>query len=83
MRGKLNEQAGEAKALCERVTALEAELEGVYSSQSWRITAPLRASYRGFRWLLRNMRRIFQVLGWLGTGQFGRAGQALLPYYER
>jgi hypothetical protein len=35
------------------------------------------------QWLLRNTRRAFKLIGWLGTGQFGRAGQALLPYYER
>jgi len=71
------------EALRRRVTDLETELAAVYASTSWRITAPLRAAYRGLRWLLWNMRRIFKLLGWLGTGQFGRAGQALLPYYER
>jgi glycosyltransferase involved in cell wall biosynthesis len=80
---KLNRQAGEAKTLSQLVTALETELAAVYSSRSWRITAPLRASYRGPRWLLWNTLRLFKLLGWLGTGQFNRAGQALLPYYER
>jgi len=42
----------------------------------------LRTLHRGFRWLPRNTRRLFKLLGWLGTGQFTRAGQALLPYYE-
>ena len=42
--------------------------------------APLR---RGSRWLLRNTRRAFTLFSWLGTGQFARAGQALLPYYRR
>jgi len=37
----------------------------------------------GLQWLLRNTRRAFKLIGWLGTGQFGRAGQALLPYYRR
>ena len=35
------------------------------------------------QWLLRNTGRAFKLIGWLGTGQFGRAGQALLPYYKR
>jgi glycosyltransferase involved in cell wall biosynthesis len=43
----------------------------------------LRTLYRGLQWLLRNMRRIFKLLGWLATGQFSRAGNALLPYYQR
>ena len=73
----------EADKLRQRVTTLEARLGAVHSSYSWRITAPLRAGYRGLRWFLRNARRAFKLLGWLGTGQFTRAGQALLPYYTR
>jgi glycosyltransferase involved in cell wall biosynthesis len=69
--------------LSELVTALETELAAVYSSASWRITAPLRAWHRGPRWLLGHTRGLFKLIGWLGTGQFARAGQALLPYYER
>ena len=34
-------------------------------------------------WLLRNPRRAFKLLWWWGTGQFSRAGNALLPYYQR
>ena len=33
--------------------------------------------------MLRNIRRAFTLLWWLCTGQFTRAGQALLPYYRR
>lgn len=39
--------------------------------------------HRGLQWLLRNTRRAFKLLWWLATGQFSRAGQALLPYYQR
>jgi glycosyltransferase involved in cell wall biosynthesis/GT2 family glycosyltransferase len=46
-------------------------------------TNQLRGIYRGLRWLLQNMRRAFKLLWWLCTGQFTRAGQALLPYYLR
>ncbi len=34
-------------------------------------------------WIVQNTRRAFTLLGWLGTGQFTRAGNALLPYYQR
>ena len=78
-----NQWGDSTEALRRRVADLETELAAVYASISWRITAPLRVVYCGPRWLLRNMHRIFQLLGWLGTGQFGRVGQALLPYYER
>ncbi len=73
----------EADKLRQRVTTLEARLAAVHSSYSWRITAPLRAVYGRVRWFLRNARRMLKLLGWLGTGQFTRAGQALLPYYRR
>ena len=83
MTKKLDQQAGEAEMLRQRVTTLGTQLIAVYSSHSWRITAPLRVLYRGYRWFMRNTRRAFTLLGWLGTGQFTRAGQALLPYYQR
>ena len=83
MTKKLNQRVGEAEALHRRVTTLETQLESVYSSFSWRITAPVRAVYCGLQWLLRNTRRAFKLLAWLCTGQFTRAGQALLPYYRR
>jgi len=34
-------------------------------------------------WLLRNPRRAFILLWWRGIEQFSRAGNALLPYYQR
>lgn len=83
MTKELDQRAGEAEVLRQQVTTLETQLVAVYSSLSWRITAPLRAVYRGLQWLLHNTRRAFTLLGWLGTGQFARAGRALLPYYQR
>ena len=80
---ELNERVGEAKALRQRVTSLEARLAGVYASRSWRITGPLRAVSRGLRWLLRNTRRALMLVWWLSTGQFRRAAKASLPYYQR
>ena len=78
-----NQWVSETEALRRRVTTLESELAAVYLSLSWRVTAPLRGAYRGLQWLLRNTRRALKLLGWLCTGQFARAGQALLPYYRR
>jgi len=80
---ELNERVGEAKALRQRVTSLEARLAGVYASRSWRITGPLRAVSRCLRWLLRNTRRALMLAWWLSTGQFSRAAKASLPYYRR
>ena len=34
-------------------------------------------------WLLQNARGTFKRLWWWGTGQFSRAGNALLPHYYR
>jgi len=78
-----DEQGREVEALRGQVANLETQLEAVYSSLSWRITAPLRVLYSGLQWSLRNTRRAFKLLGWLGTGQFSRAGAALLPFYQR
>ena len=78
-----DQQDREREAPRPLVTDLEAELADVYASASWRSTAPLRAAYRGLKWLLRNTRRAFKLLGWLVTGQYSRAGNALLPYYRR
>ena len=83
MNKEVNRRAGEAQVLHKRVATLETQLEAVYSSLSWRITAPLRAVYRSLQWLGQNTRRAFTLLRWLGTGQFARAGRALLPYYQR
>jgi glycosyltransferase involved in cell wall biosynthesis/GT2 family glycosyltransferase len=68
MQRKLKQRDGEVKRLRRRATGPEAQPA---------------ASYSRFQWLLRNIRRMFKLLGWLGTGQFTRAGRALLPYYRR
>ncbi len=83
MKRKPTQREGEANKLRQRVTTLETQLAGVYSAYSWRITAPLGAVYGRVPRFLRNARRMLKLLGWLGTGQFTRAGQALLPYYRR
>ena len=43
----------------------------------------MSAVRRGFTWFAGNARRAFKLLGWLCTGQFTRAGRALLPFYWR
>ena len=42
----------------------------------------MRGAYGAAGWVLRNARRAFRLVGWLGTGQFTQAGRALLPYYQ-
>jgi len=85
MTKKLNQRVGEAEALRQRVTELEAQLAAVSASASWRITWPIRAASDGLRVrrFLRNTHHAFTLLWWLGTSGFNRAGQALLPYYQR
>ena len=83
MTKKQNQWGDEVEELRQRVTDLEAQVAVVTASASWRITAPLRAVYDCLQRLLRNARRIFKLLGWLDTGQFSRAADALLPYYQR
>ena len=68
MQKQLKQQESEAKERRQRVTYLKGQLAVLH---------------RGYQWLLRNTRRAFTLLSWLGTGQFTRAGQAVLPYYQR
>lgn len=67
----------------QEISSLTAALEGYERSTSWKITAPLRASVRGNRWVARNARRSLRFAWWLGTGQFSRARSALVPYAEK
>lgn len=66
-----------------QIAALDGQIAALHSSTSWRVTKPLRALSRGLRWLLRNTRRALMLAWRLGTGQFSRAANALLPYYRR
>ncbi len=78
---ELSRRESDTGKLRRRVTNLEAERAAVYSSYSWRITTPLRTGYHGLQWMLRSVRRASILIGWLFTGQFRRAGNALLRYY--
>ncbi len=72
-------------SLANRSTHLNAGRSAARSPHSWRITRPIRAAANAVRvdWFLRNTRRAFLLLELLCTGQFSRAGSALLPYYRR
>lgn len=72
-----------ARASDLRTERLEAQLSAVYSSRSWRVTAPLRAVSRLAKSAVRLLRGAFRLILWLATGQFGRAAAALLPRYRR
>jgi GT2 family glycosyltransferase/glycosyltransferase involved in cell wall biosynthesis len=66
-----------------RIRALETHLTVMYTSRSWRITAPLRAAFQRLRWLGHMARRALRPASWIATGQFRRAVTAVLPYYRR
>jgi SAM-dependent methyltransferase len=62
LNNRLNESLGNAHHWWERATAHETRLEQVLSSSSWRITSPLRALVRAFKWLIRLPFRIARRL---------------------
>ena len=73
-----------AKAAPEtELAARNSVIRDLGNSNSWRITAPQRAHSPSAPWLLRNMRRVLTLAALLCTGQFRRAADALLPYYDR
>lgn len=78
----LKERNLEKKVLSQHNATLEAQLKEMYASHSWRVTAPLRSMSLALKWLARNVRRCFILLGWLATGQFSRARTASRPYLE-
>ncbi|MEW6036739.1 MAG: glycoside hydrolase family 99-like domain-containing protein [Pseudomonadota bacterium] len=69
--------------LHQKVAQAEAQLAALYSSTSWRVTAPLRATSLALRWFLRNTRRVLLLTWWLSTGQFSRATNTAFPYFWR
>ena len=70
----LERSAGQLRG---RLQARDKTIEDLYSSNSWKITAPLRVLSRCISWLLRNLRRALKLLFWLSTGQFSRAVEAV------
>jgi glycosyltransferase involved in cell wall biosynthesis len=79
----ISERDSQIVALQQVMAQRETLLTALYSSTSWRVTAPLRAISRPLRWLLRNTRRTLMLSWWLGTGQFSRAISAAFPYFWR
>lgn len=69
--------------LNEKLSKRDRVIQEFKSSTSWRVTGPFRMLSRTGRSLLRNVRRAFRLASWLCTGKFGRAAEALLPYYRR
>ena len=70
-------------ALMRMVNERDARITTLLQSPSWRLTAPIRRSGRALGWLLRKAGRLVQIIGWVGTGQFRSAAQAMLPFYRR
>ena len=59
------------------INARDATIHDLHESNSWRITAPLRALSRRARWTLMNLRRASKLIFWLGTGQFSRTRNSI------
>ena len=65
------------------IEARDNRINNIYSSTSWKMTAPFREMSKKCRWFLRNIRRVFLLMYWLCTGQFPRAIRAVFPYYRK
>ena len=71
------------ESLLRAVNERDQRIAAMLQSSSWRLTAPLRRARRGLGWLLHKLFRLAQIAGWLGTGQFRKAAQSMLPFYRR
>ena len=71
------------ESLLRAVNERDQRIAAMLQSSSWRLTAPLRRARRGLGWLLHKLFRLVQIAGWLGTGQFRKAAQSMLPFYRR
>lgn len=81
--GAIEELAGKVETEQNRGAELADEVIALRNSTSWRFTAPMRAVSRAFKSIGKGVRSCWRLLGWLCTGQFGRAGAVMLPYYRR
>lgn len=80
---KLEKQQEKLNTLSSKQSACQRSIRELRNSASWRLTFPLRALSRGFRWMVRNAVRVMKLLWWIMTGQFRRAAKAVRPYYRR
>ncbi|MYI07586.1 MAG: glycosyltransferase, partial [Gemmatimonadetes bacterium] len=71
------------ESLLRAINERDQRIAAMLHSSSWRLTAPLRRVRRGLGWLLHKLFRLAQIAGWLGTGQFRKAAQSMLPFYRR
>ena len=71
------------ESLLRAVNERDRRIAAMLQSSSWQLTAPLRWTKRGLGWLLHKLFRLAQIAGWLGTGQFRKAAQSMLPFYRR
>jgi GT2 family glycosyltransferase len=70
---QMRRQSGETKRLAGKVHALEAQVAGIYSSTSWKLTAPIRFLAQRFPWLRRKIRPA--ALSGLGLGKVVRVAR--------
>ena len=77
------EREHQVDSLMRAVNERDSRIAALLQSSSWRITAPLRNGRLAIGWLHRKLVRLAQILGWLLTGRFRKAAQAMLPFYRR
>ncbi|MDE0368106.1 MAG: glycoside hydrolase family 99-like domain-containing protein [Gammaproteobacteria bacterium] len=70
-------------SLMRAVNERDSRIAALMQSSSWRLTAPLREARLALGWLFRKSMRLAQIAGWLLTGRFRKAAQAMLPFYRR
>ena len=77
------EREQQVASLMRAVNERDSRIDALLQSSSWRLTAPLRALRLGLGWLKHKTVRLAQIAGWLCTGRFRKAAQAMLPFYRR
>ena len=60
-----------------RTLEMNAEIRALLQSNSWRVTAPLRALSRGIRWSRRTLATVLLLPFWILTGRTSRARDAM------
>ena len=60
-----------------RALEMNAEIRALLQSNSWRVTAPLRALSRGIRWSRRTLASVLLLPFWILTGRTSRARDAM------
>ena len=66
-----------------RTNELSSEIRALLASNSWRVTAPLRALSAGNQWSRKVLASTFALMFWICTGRFSRARDAMRTIVRR